>query len=64
MEKIFVARQRLYDRQLHVFAYELLYRSGGVNQANVIDGDRATSESVAHPQSSNTDRTLTFPTAA
>ena len=48
MEKIFVARQPIYDRQLRVYAYELLYRRDASSQANVIDGDQATSEVVVN----------------
>jgi c-di-GMP-related signal transduction protein len=40
----FIARQPIYDRNLYVYAYELLYRSGETEQANVIDGDDATSQ--------------------
>lgn len=44
MSDIFIARQPIYDRNLYVYAYELLYRGGEEhNQANVIDGDEATS---------------------
>ena len=46
METIFVARQPIYDRQLRVYAYELLFRRDASNQANVIDGDQATSEVI------------------
>ena len=48
MKTIFVARQPIYDRQLRVFAYELLYRNNASNQANVIDGDQATSEVIVN----------------
>ncbi len=44
MTSIFVARQPIYDRQLDVYAYELLFRSNESNQASVRDGDQATSE--------------------
>jgi EAL and modified HD-GYP domain-containing signal transduction protein len=45
VSNIFIARQPIYDRRLNVFAYELLYRAGeGNNQANVTDGDDATSQ--------------------
>ena len=48
METIFVARQPIYDHHLRVYAYELLFRSNASNQANVIDGDQATSEVVVN----------------
>lgn len=44
MPNIFIARQPIYDRKLNVYAYELLYRAGELNQANVVDGDDATSK--------------------
>lgn len=44
LSDIFIARQPIYDRKLHVYAYELLYRGGEDNHANVIDGDDATSQ--------------------
>jgi EAL and modified HD-GYP domain-containing signal transduction protein len=46
MLDVFVGRQPIYDRQLDVFAYELLFRSGEVNQAGVLDGDQATSQVI------------------
>ncbi len=44
MSDIFIARQPIYDRKLYVYAYELLYREGEDNHANVVDGDDATSQ--------------------
>lgn len=46
MEKIFVGRQPIYDRNLRVYAYELLYRAGDSAHAGVIDGDLATSSVI------------------
>jgi EAL and modified HD-GYP domain-containing signal transduction protein len=46
MLDVFVGRQPIYNRQLEVFAYELLFRSGEGNQAGVLDGDQATSQVV------------------
>lgn len=47
MSDIFVGRQPIYDRQLNVVAYELLFRSrGDVNQAEITDGNQATSQVV------------------
>lgn len=40
----FVARQPIFDRELRVFAYELLFRSGFDNFYDAIDGDRASSD--------------------
>lgn len=48
METIHVARQPIYDRSLDVYAYELLFRSNASNQADVFDGDQATSEVVVN----------------
>jgi EAL and modified HD-GYP domain-containing signal transduction protein len=44
MDDVFIGRQPVYDRNLDVAAYELLFRSGTANQAAVKDGNRATSE--------------------
>lgn len=45
VSEIFIARQPIYDRQLTVYAYELLYRTGSDhNHAEVTDGDDATSQ--------------------
>jgi c-di-GMP phosphodiesterase len=46
MHDVFVGRQPIYDRQLDVYAYELLFRSGESNQAGVMDGDQATSQVI------------------
>lgn len=43
--EIFIARQPIFDKQLNVVAYELLYRSGRVNAA-LSDGDSATSSVI------------------
>lgn len=40
---IFVGRQQIYDRDLNVTAYELLFRSSAENRAIISDGDAATS---------------------
>ena len=37
-----VGRQPIYGGEVDVFAYELLYRGGDLNQANFLDGDSAT----------------------
>lgn len=41
MENIFIARQPIYDRQLHVLGYELLFRAGDTDSAEIEDGDLA-----------------------
>ena len=45
---VFVARQPIFDRQLKVFGYELLYRSGFENFYTATDGDQATSTVIAN----------------
>ena len=39
-----IARQPIYDDQVNVVAYELLFRQGSREQADVVDGDSATSQ--------------------
>jgi len=47
MDDIYIGRQPIYDANLNVFAYELLFRSGKAsNEANVIDGDSATTNVI------------------
>ena len=46
MQDIFIGRQPIFDRDLEVFAYELLFRSGTQNRAGPLDGDQATSQVV------------------
>ena len=41
---ILVARQPIFDKELEVFAYELLFRSGDKNIAGVTDGNSASSQ--------------------
>ena len=43
---IFVGRQPIYNREQKVIAYELLYRAGNGNFAEISDGDRATTEVI------------------
>lgn len=40
---VYVARQQIYDRDLNVVAYELLFRSSTENRADFVDSDVATS---------------------
>jgi EAL and modified HD-GYP domain-containing signal transduction protein len=42
----FVARQPIYDRSLDVYAYELLFRTGDVDHADVRDEEAATASTV------------------
>ncbi len=41
-QSVLVGRQPIFDRHGEVFGYELLYRDGTGNSANVVDGDEAT----------------------
>jgi c-di-GMP phosphodiesterase len=41
-QSVLVGRQPIFDRQRGLFGYELLYRDGQLNSAQVIDGDEAT----------------------
>ncbi len=42
MAEVFVARQPIFDRKMQVIGYELLFREGQTNSANVIDPSAAT----------------------
>ena len=44
MDDVFLGRQTIFTREVGVYAYELLFRSGRANDAGFTDGDRATSE--------------------
>ena len=48
MDDIFIGRQPIYNRQLEVLAYELLYRSNQENSAQFLDGDAATTEVIVN----------------
>ncbi len=48
MQDLFVGRQPIYTRNLEIFGYELLYRSGPENRAGVTDGDQATSRVIVN----------------
>ncbi len=43
-EQLFIARQPILDRQGELVAYELLYRRGNHTQAEVLDGNQATTQ--------------------
>ncbi len=45
-EAVYLSRQPIYDRQLDLHGYELLYRSGVANVARFRDPDRATAEVI------------------
>ncbi len=44
MSQYHIGRQPIFDNDMNLFAYELLFRSGDVATANVIDGGQATSQ--------------------
>jgi c-di-GMP phosphodiesterase len=46
MEEYFIGRQPIFNRRLDTFGYELLYRSCEINQANVQNGDQATTQVI------------------
>ena len=48
MQNVFVGRQPIFDANLNVFAYELLYRSAeqALNSAGAIDGEQATTTTI------------------
>jgi len=48
MSDIFIGRQPIYDRNLGVYAYELLFRSEQSNTADITDGDKATSDVIVN----------------
>ncbi|MFQ5509192.1 MAG: EAL and HDOD domain-containing protein, partial [Leptospirillia bacterium] len=46
MSEIFIGRQPIFDREVNVVAYELLYRDSMENRANITDFDQASSEMI------------------
>jgi len=46
MSGVFVGRQPIYDSELNVVAYELLFRRYETGNADVVDGDQATSQVI------------------
>ncbi len=48
MNDIFIGRQPIYDRELRVFAYELLFRAAADNRAEFVDGDQATTDVIVN----------------
>lgn len=47
-EHVYIGRQPIFDRQLEVVGYELLYRSGNTQQAIFKDGNHATSVVISN----------------
>jgi EAL and modified HD-GYP domain-containing signal transduction protein len=48
MNSIYIGRQPIYHRNQSVYAYELLFRDGNANRANIDDPDRATSQLIVN----------------
>ncbi|MGD2073542.1 MAG: EAL domain-containing protein [Gammaproteobacteria bacterium] len=48
MSDIFIGRQPIYERNLEVYAYELLFRGTRANAARFSDGDQATSSVIVN----------------
>lgn len=48
MTDLFIGRQPIFDRQLSVIGYELLYRSGQKSVADFLDGDHATASVLSN----------------
>ena len=46
INEVYVGRQPVFNSELDVFGYELLFRSGHTATANVIDGNQATSQVI------------------
>jgi len=46
--QIFIGRQPIFDRDLRVYGYELLFRDGRVDAAAVVDGDQATAQTLVN----------------
>lgn len=44
MESIFIGRQPIFDRDGHLYGYELLHRRAGEERATIDDGDRASAD--------------------
>lgn len=48
MDDVYVARQPIFDKNKHIYAYELLFRNGAANYVPDIDGDEATTTLLAN----------------
>lgn len=44
---VFVARQPIFDNNLHVYGYELLFRDAMTDTANIADGDEAANQATS-----------------
>ncbi len=53
--QVLMARQPIFDRQLKVIAYELLYRSDNDSDADFLDGDKTSSEMLLNAYTSIND---------
>ena len=48
MSDIYIGRQPIYDRDLKLYAYELLFRTASDNRADFVDGDQATTDVIVN----------------
>ncbi|NOY62201.1 MAG: HDOD domain-containing protein [Gammaproteobacteria bacterium] len=48
MFNFYIGRQPIYNRNLKIYGYELLFRSSEENQASVVDADAATSQLISN----------------
>ena len=48
MSQAFLGRQPIFDANLDIYGYELLFRQAGTYQADIQDGDQATSQVVVN----------------
>jgi EAL and modified HD-GYP domain-containing signal transduction protein len=46
--QIFIGRQPIFDRDLQVYGYELLFRDSQVDAAAIVDGDQATAQTLVN----------------
>jgi len=48
ISQVFLGRQPIFDTELSVYAYELLFRSGDGNRASIVDGEQATLQTLVN----------------
>ncbi|NOZ52551.1 MAG: HDOD domain-containing protein [Gammaproteobacteria bacterium] len=48
VNEVFIGRQPIYDADLNVYAYELLFRNGGDNKAFIVDEEVATAQVIVN----------------
>ncbi len=48
MSEVYIGRQPIFNRNLEVFGYELLYRSADMDRADFLDGNHATSVVISN----------------